>query len=65
MLLPTVVLPAVCGASHKNSATVVDYVPHYAAFMFYNSKANPHHLRRTSIAMIGHTDQAMAAAVVR
>ena len=51
---------AVCGASHKNinGTRVVDYVPHHAAFMFYNSTTNPHHLAPTSVAMIGHTDQA-------
>jgi phospholipase C len=38
--------------------TVTDYVPHHAAFMFYASTANPHHLPPTSAAMIGHTDQA-------
>jgi phospholipase C len=51
---------AVCGSSHKNinGTTVVDYIPHHAAFMYYNSTSNPHHLPPTSVAMIGHTDKA-------
>ena len=51
---------AACDASHKNinGTTVVDYNPHHAAFMYYNSTTNPHHLPPTSVAMIGHTDQA-------
>ena len=49
-----------CDASHKNinGTTVVDYNPHHPAFMYYNSTTNPHHLPPTSVAMIGHTDQA-------
>jgi phospholipase C len=51
---------AVCGAWHKNinGTVVTDYIPHHAAFMFYNSTTNPHHVRPASVAMIGHTDQA-------
>jgi len=51
---------AVCGASHKNinGTAVVDYIPHHAAFMYYNSTSNPHHLPPTSVSMIGHTDKA-------
>ena len=41
-----------------NGTTVVDYNPHHGAFMYYNSTTNPHHLPPTSVAMIGHTDQA-------
>jgi phospholipase C len=35
-----------------------DYVSHHAAFMFYASTRNPHHLAPTSVAMIGQQDQA-------
>jgi phospholipase C len=51
---------AFCGAWHKNINGIVatDYIPHHAAFMFYNSTTNPHHIPPTSVAMIGHTDQA-------
>lgn len=51
---------AVCGSEHKNinGTTVQDYNAHHAAFMYYNSTANPHHLPPTSVAMIGKTDQA-------
>ncbi len=51
---------AVCGTSHTNvaGASVVDYIPHHEPFQYYASTANPHHLPPTSIAMIGHTDQA-------
>jgi len=37
---------------------VTDYVPHHEPFQFYVSTSNPHHLRPTSVAMIGKTDQA-------
>jgi len=51
---------AVCGASHTNQggASVVDYSPHHNPFEYYASTSNPHHLPPTSVAMIGHTDQA-------
>ncbi len=51
---------AVCGSTHQNvaNATVTDYVPHHNPFEYYKSTANPHHLPPTSVAMIGHTDQA-------
>ncbi len=51
---------AVCGSSHQNvaNATVADYVPHHNPFEYYASTANPHHLPPTSVAAIGHTDQA-------
>ena len=51
---------AVCGASHQNigGATVTDYIPHHEPFQYYKSTSNPHHLPPTSVAMIGHTDQA-------
>jgi phospholipase C len=38
--------------------TYTDYSPHHEPFQYYASTANPHHLPPTSVAMIGHTDQA-------
>ena len=51
---------AVCGAKHTNigGASVVDYSPHHSPFEYYASTSNPHHLPPTSVAAIGHTDQA-------
>jgi len=51
---------AVCGASHENvgGVRVSDYIPHHEPFQYYASTANPHHLPPTSVAMIGHQDQA-------
>jgi phospholipase C len=51
---------AVCGAKHSNvgGASVVDYSPHHNPFSYYESTSNPHHLPPTSVAKIGHTDQA-------
>jgi len=37
---------------------VTDYSAHHAPFMYYASTRNPHHLRPSSVAMIGKTDQA-------
>jgi phospholipase C len=50
----------VCTGSHKNigGATVADYSAHHEPFEYYASTANPQHLPPSSIAMIGHTDQA-------
>ncbi len=50
----------ICAESHKNVGgnTVVDYSPHHEPFQFYASTANPMHKPPTSVAMIGHTDQA-------
>ncbi len=39
-------------------ATVTDYSPHHDPFQYYLSTSNPHQLPPTSVAMIGHTDQA-------
>ena len=49
-----------CGASHRNigGATIADYSPHHEPFMYYASTANQHHLPPTSVANIGHSDQA-------
>ena len=46
---------AVCGASHIGSdgKPKGDYIPHHAAFQYYASTANPHHLPPTSTALIG------------
>lgn len=51
---------AICGASHTGSdgQPKGDYIPHHEPFQFYASTANPHHLPPSSIAMIGHSDQA-------
>jgi len=35
-----------------------DYVPHHQPFQYYASTANPNHLPPSSVAAIGHTDQA-------
>jgi phospholipase C len=49
-----------CDSSHNNisGASERDYSPHHEPFQYYASTANPHHLPPTSVAMIGHTDQA-------
>ncbi|MGA7965826.1 MAG: alkaline phosphatase family protein [Gammaproteobacteria bacterium] len=51
---------AVCGSTHTNigGETVGDYIPHHEPFQYYASTANPHHLPPSSVAAIGHTDQA-------
>jgi phospholipase C len=51
---------AVCGATHTNIGgnAVVDYSPHHNPFSYYQSTSNPKHLPPTSVAAIGHTDQA-------
>ena len=51
---------AVCGATHTNVGgnSVVDYSPHHNPFSYYKSTSNPHHLPPTSVAAIGHSDQA-------
>jgi phospholipase C len=50
----------VCSESHQNvgGATVTDYIPHHEPFQYYASTANPMHLPPSSVAMVGHTDQA-------
>ena len=50
-----------CNATHTttNGGVRKDYIPHHEPFQYYASTANPHHLRPTSVAMIGHQgDQA-------
>ena len=51
---------AVCGTSHLNivGKSITDYVVHHEPFQYYQSTANQHHLPPTSVAMIGHSDQA-------
>jgi phospholipase C len=53
-------LSKVCTETHKNIAgeTVNDYIPHHEPFQLYASTANPQHMPPTSIAAIGHQDQA-------
>jgi phospholipase C len=50
----------VCHAEHENvgGTEVFDYSPHHEPFQYYASTSNPHHLPPTSVAMIGHSDQA-------
>jgi phospholipase C len=53
-------LTKVCTGSHDNigGASQLDYNPHHEPFQYYASTANPTHEPPTSIAMIGHQDQA-------
>ena len=50
----------ICAESHTNVGgnSVVDYIPHHEPFEYYASTANPMHKPPTSVAMVGHTDQA-------
>src|SRR5271165_1452621 len=41
-----------------NGAPKTDYIPHHEPFQYYASTANPTHKPPTSVAAIGHTDQA-------
>jgi phospholipase C len=50
-----------CARSHTSAITKTlkaDYIPHHEPFQYYLSTANPKHLRPSSNAMIGRTDQA-------
>jgi phospholipase C len=51
---------AKCDATTANiaGATPKDYSPHHSPFQYYKSTSNPHHLAPSSVAAIGHTDQA-------
>lgn len=58
---------AACGASHLNLGHPVpasetdstpDYEAHHDPFQYFASTANPHHLPPSSVAAIGHDDQA-------
>jgi len=46
--------------NHTSTSNITssNYYPDVEPFQYYNSTANPHHLSPTSIAVIGHTDQA-------
>jgi phospholipase C len=50
----------VCGSTHANigGAQITDYSPHHEPFQYYKSTANPNHLPPSSVAAVGHTDQA-------
>jgi phospholipase C len=50
----------VCTGTHKNIAGSVqtDYSAHHQPFQYYPQTANPAHLPPTSVAAIGHQDQA-------
>ncbi len=41
-----------------NGSPTKDYIPHHEPFQYYASTANPDHKPPTSVAAIGHTDQA-------
>jgi phospholipase C len=49
-----------CAEAHSNlgGATVTDYIPHHEPFQYYAATANPMHVPPTSVAMVGHQDQA-------
>ena len=51
---------AICDTSHLNivGKSITDYVVHHEPFQYYQSTANQHHLQPSSVALIGHTDQA-------
>ena len=52
---------ATCATSHNNvsgASAGTDYIPHHAGFQYYQQTSNPHHLPPTSVAKIGHSDQA-------
>ncbi|VAX12025.1 Acid phosphatase [hydrothermal vent metagenome] len=51
---------AVCGQQQANvgGAMITSYSPHHAAFQYYKSTSNPHHLPPVSVAKIGYNDQA-------
>jgi phospholipase C len=50
----------VCGSTHGiyKGIKIPDYIPHHQPFQYYETTANPNHLRPTSVNKIGHTDQA-------
>ena len=53
-------LSAVCTGATTNvaGASPKDYIPHHEPFQYYASTANPRHLPPTSVASVGHQDQA-------
>jgi phospholipase C len=54
--VPNPVAPFIVGSDIHT--TQADYVSHHEPFQMYASTSNPHHLRPTSVAAIGTTDQA-------
>jgi phospholipase C len=50
----------ICNESHTNvgGGSSADYSPHHEPFQYYAATANPNHLPPSSVAMIGHQDQA-------
>ena len=50
----------ICSESHTNvgGSSVTDYIPHHEPFQYYAATANPMHLPPTSVAAVGHSDQA-------
>jgi phospholipase C len=56
VFVPNPVAPLLTGADIHTS--VADYSSHHQPFQYYASTRNPHHLRPTSVAAIGTTDQA-------
>ena len=50
----------ICSEDHNDvgGKSVIDYIPHHEPFQYYASTANPMHLPPTSVAKIGHNDQA-------
>ncbi|HTP14327.1 MAG TPA: alkaline phosphatase family protein, partial [Streptosporangiaceae bacterium] len=50
----------ICSQRHENAggSSVVDYIPHHEPFQYFASTANPMHLPPTSVAAVGHSDQA-------
>jgi phospholipase C len=50
----------ICAQRHQNvgGTSPVDYIPHHEPFQYYAATANPMHLPPTSVAMVGHQDQA-------
>jgi len=56
----TATTKAECNTAHTgaNGKSKKDYIPHHEPFQYYASTSNPHHLPPTSVALIGHDDQA-------
>ena len=50
----------ICSEAHDNVGGVLetDYSPHHEPFEYYASTANPMHTPPSSVAMVGHSDQA-------
>lgn len=46
------------GSTSTQAVCVAEYDEHYDPFQYYPSTANPHHLAPSSVALIGHKDQA-------